>query len=85
MLLGACVLFASKSWSQKEISKIVKEDEKNLEIKIETVCQHENSGNAMVVRATIDKEEDISKKLINIFNDNELGTKCVSFKWISSK
>ena len=43
-LLGSCMPFASKSWFQKETTKIVKKDEKHLEIKIETVCQHEHCG-----------------------------------------
>ena len=85
ILLGVCVPFASKLWYQKEISKIINEDEENLEIKIEKVYQHEYSGKAMVVYATMDKEEEISKKLINVFHDNEMGIKYVSFKWTSSK
>ena len=39
----------------------------------------------MVVHTKIDKEEEISKKIINVFNDNEMWTKHVSFKWRSSK
>ena len=33
----------------------------------------------------MDKEEEISAKLINVHNENELGVTCVSFKWNSSK
>ena len=73
IIIGACTLFASKLWCQEETAKIKNEDEKNVEIKIEKVHQHESSGRALVVCATMDKEEEISKKLINMLNDNELG------------
>lgn len=53
---------------------------KNWEIKIETLCDHEHSGISMVVHATLDKEEDIIKKIINLFIDNDMGIKYVSFK-----
>ena len=46
--------------------------------------QHEYSGKSMVVFAAMEKEEEISKKLINVFNENELGMKHVSFKCKSS-
>ena len=46
--------------------------------------QHEYSGRAMVAYTTMDKEEEISEKLLNVFNENELGIKCVSFQWTSS-
>ena len=53
---------------------------KNVETKIETVCQHECLGRPIVVHATMDKDE-ISAKLLNVFNKNELGiTLFFSFK-----
>ena len=44
----------------------------------------EHSGKAMVVCATMDEEEEISTNLINVFDDNELGIRGVSFRWMSS-
>ena len=66
-LLGACVPFASKELCQKEIAKFIKEDDKILEIKIETVCQYGCSGRAMAVCMKIDIEEEIREKSINVF------------------
>ena len=65
-----CLPFASKAWCQKEIARIIEEEEKNIEIKIETVCQHECLGRSMVAHATMDKEEEISKKIINVSHEN---------------
>ena len=39
----------------------------------------------MVVHATMDDEEEIIAKLLNVCNENELGIIFVSFKWTSSK
>ena len=46
--------------------------------------QHECSGRAMVVHATMNKEEEISAKLLNAHDGNKLGIKFFSFKWTSS-
>ena len=78
ILVGVCAPFASKEWFQKEIFRNIEED-KNLEIKIETACQHEYPGKAMVAHVTMDKVEEISENLLSFCNENELGTKFVSF------
>ena len=58
---------------------------KNLEIKIETVRQQECSGRTLVAHATMnEEEEEISAKLINVWDENELGIKFILFKWTSS-
>ena len=67
IFLGACVPFASKEWCQKEIAKFINEDEKILKIKIETVCHYKCSGRSILVCMTIDKEEEIREKIINVF------------------
>ena len=85
ILVGACVPFASMEQCQHDIASSIKEEENNIEIIIETVCQQECSGRALVVCATMDKEEEISAKLTNEHDENELGIKFVSFKWTYAK
>ena len=46
--------------------------------------QHDNKVKAMIVHATLDREEEIIKHLINFFKDNKLGLKSVSFRWTTS-
>ena len=46
------------------------EEKKNLEIKTETVQQHDHKGKSMVLHAKMDREKEISRKLINVFKDN---------------
>ena len=65
MLVGVCVPFASKAWCQKDIARSVEKDVNNVEIKIENACQQDYVGRAVVVHVTMDKEEEISTKLIN--------------------
>ena len=84
MLVGVCVLFSSKEWNQQDIESSIKEHENNIEIRIENVHQQEFTGRALVVHGMMDKEEEISAKTINEYNENELGIKYVSFKWTST-
>ena len=49
------------------------------------MCQQEFSGRALVVQSTMDEEEEISAKLKNEHNENDLGIEFVSFKWTSAK
>ena len=76
LLVGVGVSFASKEWYQKEIARTVEEDEKNRN-------KNRNRVSARVFRksnaacATMDKEEEISAKLLNVLNENKLGIKCV--------
>ena len=77
--------FASKEWNQQDTPSIIKEGENNIEIRIENTCQQVDTGRALVVHVTMDKEEDFSAKMINECNENELGIKFVSFKWTSAK
>ena len=58
----------------------MKENGNNLERRIENVHQQEYSWRALVVYVIMDKWEDISAKMINVYNGNELGIKFVSFK-----
>ena len=60
------------------------EEGKHLEIKPVIVQQHDFKRNAMGVCTAIDREDELSKKLINVFKDNELGLKFVSFLWSAS-
>ena len=84
MLVGVCVPCTSKVWHQQDISRSIEEDFNNVEIKIENTCQQDYVGRAAVACVTMDKEEEISAKLINEHNENDLGIKCVSFKWTSA-
>ena len=77
ILIGVCVPFALKEWCQSEIDRFIEEEEGNIEIKIENMCQQEHSRIALVVYATMDKEVEISAKLIIVHNENELRIKCV--------
>ena len=85
MLAGLCVIFASKEWCHQDAASSIKEEEINLELRIENVHQQERTGRALVVHATMDEKEEISTKTTNDDNENELGIKCVSFKWTSAK
>ena len=67
------------------MSNSIKEDENKIEIRIEKLCQQECTGKSLVVHVTIDKEEEMSAKMTNEHNENELGIKCVPFKWTSTK
>ena len=83
-LVGVCVPCASKVWCQKDIARSIEEDVDNIEIKIENVCQQDYVGRAVVACVTMGKEEEISTKLINKCNENDIGIKYVSFKWTSA-
>ena len=85
MLIGVCASFALKEWNQQDTASSIKEDDNNLEIRIENVHQQECTGRVLVVHVTMDEEEDISAKMINECNENELGIKFVSFRWTSAK
>ena len=84
-LVGACVLFTSKQWCWHNIARSIKENNKNVEMQIEHVHQQEYTGRALVLCTTMNKEEDVSTKIINELNENELGIKFVSFKRASAK
>ena len=84
MLVGVCAPFASKAWYQQDIANSIEEDINNVEIKIENEHQQDHIGRAVVVYATMDKEEEIGTKMINKHNENDLGIKHVSFKWTSA-
>ena len=57
MIVGACVPFASKEWYEQEIASSTNEDENNIEIRTENLCQQEQAGRALAAHATMDKEE----------------------------
>ena len=85
MLVGVCVPYVSKEWYQQEIASNIEKDNDNIEIRIENACQQDCIGRVVVVHVTMDKEEEISGKMTNEYNKNDLGIKFVSFKWTSAR
>ena len=55
----------------------MKEDDNNVEIRIENACQQDCVGRAVVACVTMDEEEEISSKMTNDHNENDLGINCV--------
>ena len=84
MLVGVCVPYASKAWCQQDIARSIEEEVNSIEIKIENVHQQYCVDRAVVACVAMDKEEEISAKMINECNENDLGIKFVSFKWTSA-
>ena len=84
VLVGACLPHCSLKWCHDEVTKVGDTNRLKIEIKKEMVHQQNYSGVGLVVYGVEQESENIDKKLMESFKNNDLDLQHVSFK-MSSK